>query len=213
MPIDGFSLNPIFARVFPTFKPGNEWIDLKDDTGKTDGSKQLREVLQNHNDIGSPETSIDDEDIIGFLRDNLEKIPEDKIQDLVAELTQYLQINPKGSVQYDDELPVAIKDTLAVIISRKPQYYLESVENLLTSDDFLVRWAGVDILFGLKINDNALKAEIKNKVEILLGQEEANKERVFNQLQHSDRVLYYPIQDTYDWYLGELNRLITQLSR
>jgi hypothetical protein len=213
MAIDGFSLNPIFGQVFPTFKTGDEWVDLKDETGKTDGIRQPHEVLQNYNDTGSPETRIDDEEVVNFLSDNLNKIPEDKIQLLVTEFTQYLQANPKGRILYDDEFYGAISDALAVIVSGKPQYYSESVEKLLASDDFLVRWTGADILFSTEIKDNVLKTAIEDKIRILLDQEKSNKEQIFAKVQDSDRVLYYPIQDTYDWYIRELNRLIKYLDK
>jgi hypothetical protein len=41
MDVNWQTLNPIFARIFPTFKPGNEWIDLESKTtGRPDGIKQ-----------------------------------------------------------------------------------------------------------------------------------------------------------------------------
>jgi hypothetical protein len=205
-----FSLNPIFARVFPTFKTGDEWIDLKDNSGKTDGIKQRQEILRNHNDTGMEETQIDDEEIVEFLSNNLDKIPEDKIQNLIAEFINYLQDNPQGGIQYDAEFYGAVSDALAVIISGKPQYYLEPVNELLSSRNFLVRWAGVDVLFSAVIKDTSIKARIKSKIEELLAQE--NNKQTFSETQF-DKVLYRPVEECYAKYLCDIAELIKYLDK
>jgi hypothetical protein len=210
MPIDGFSLNPIFARVFPTFKPGQEAIDLKGDKNEPpDGIIQSNEVLQPSNDLGNEETEIDDEEIVSFFKENIQNIPEDKIEELFSMLLDYVKENPMGGYFYEGENSFCAQEIISVIISAKPKY-APDVESFLSSNNFLIRWAAVGIFSMAEIKDNNTKDVLLVKLMDLFAKEQ--KQQVANE-QQEIKVTYYQVNELYAEYLQRLKGLINYLSK
>ncbi|MDR1452657.1 MAG: hypothetical protein LBJ25_01595 [Candidatus Margulisbacteria bacterium] len=209
MEINNYSLNPFFARVFPTFKPGDEWIDLKDKTGKPDRIKQPSEILQPLDEVGNENTEINDYEIVSFLKENIQGIPEDKIQELFPLLLDYVKSNPMGGYYYAGEDSFYAKDAMAAIIANNPQY-VASVESFLTSNNFLIRWAGIQVLAVSEIEYVVIKTELQEKLGGLYEKEMSKK--VANEEQDI-KTTYYQVNELYAEYLGELKGLIDYLSK
>ncbi|MDR2407665.1 MAG: hypothetical protein LBE13_06105 [Bacteroidales bacterium] len=209
MEINYYSLNPFFERVFPTFKPGDEWIDFKDKTtGKPDGIKQPNEVILSLNDEGNEYTEIDDHELVLFLEDNIQNIPADKIQELFLLLINYTQENPMGGSYYAGENSFKAKEALSVIISHESKY-IRPVYEFLSSNNFLIRWAGTQILAMSEIEDAVIKTELQKKLTGLY-EKEVNK-KVTNEEQDI-KTTYYQVNELYAEYLGELKGLIDYLN-
>ncbi|MDR1453539.1 MAG: hypothetical protein LBJ25_06165 [Candidatus Margulisbacteria bacterium] len=218
MEVNMFSLNSIFTRVFPTFKTGDEWIDLKNNTGRLDGIRQSHEILKNTNDIGSRETAIDDDDIVVFLRKNIVNIPDDKVAELVDVLLEYIQQNPVGEPYYEGESSFMAEKSLAIIIAYNPQY-LSSIEELLANNSFLIRWAAVTTvllsqddsrLAGALLNKETLQGESITKKIFSLYENEQNKK--ITDESPDIKVTYYQIGELYAEYLNNLKQLVDYLS-
>jgi hypothetical protein len=202
--MDGFSLNSIFALVFPTFKTGDEWIDLKGTSGKPDGARQANEILQDGNDIGCKETNIDDEDIIRFFKYNIDNIPENKIVELMPLLIDSVQEKPMGTF-YDSNDSGCEMELLVIILTNYPKYSPQ-VDSLLSSGNFLVRWAALNILDLAEIKTDALCKKVN-----ALSATEQNK-KVVNAMPEI-KTTYYQVNELYNNYLGELKYMVDFLNK
>jgi hypothetical protein len=193
------SLNPLFAQVFPTFKANDKWIDLKGKNGNTDGIKQANEVVKI--DLHSEVVDTEDTAIIRFLRENIAKIPEDKLEQLTYILLEYIQKNPIGEPYYAGESSFSAEEALAVIISYNSKY-LANVEKLLFDSNFLIRWAAIGVLASLDdTQDNPLKEKIKNNLINLQQNEQASETRMEN---INIKTTYYQVNELYAEYLDSL---------
>jgi hypothetical protein len=206
MDINFNSLNPLFARVFPTFKIGDEWIDLKDKTGKTDGVKQPHEVVRNTNDVGSDETAIDDQDIEHFLRENIANIPSDRLDELVNVLLDYVQKNPVGYPYCDSEDSIGAGISLSVIASYDTKYASQII-NLLSGNNFLIRWAAVNIISNIENKNASFKEAINN----LYAKEQENQDVTNQPL--DIKTSYYQIDELYAQYLSDLKFTMDLLNK
>ena len=97
---------------------------------------------------------------------------------------------------------------MAVIIANNPQYTV-SVESFLTSNNFLIRWAGVQVLAVSEIEDTVIKTEMQEKLTSLY-EKEVNK-KVTNEEQDI-KTTYYQVNELYAEYLSELKGLIDYLN-
>jgi hypothetical protein len=201
METNWYSLNPIFAGVFPTFRPGKEAIDLKGKDGRLpDGIIQPGEILESINDTGNDETMIDNQDIVYFIKEN---IPEDKIKALTPLLFDYIQQNPMG-VFYDNESSGSEMELLGVILANHPEYLVQA-EDLLSSSNFLIRWAALDVLCATRIKTDSLR----EKVNILYAREQDKK--IANETPNI-KITYYQVNELYNNYLEELKYLVDFLN-
>jgi hypothetical protein len=191
------NLSPLVARIFPTFND-NKWIDLKDKNGDVDGIKQENEVIEieAHNEV----VDTNDAAIIRFIRENIEKIPDDKMEQLAEVLFDYIQKNPVGNPYYDGESSFSAEEALAIIISYNPKY-LADAEKLLLDNNFLIRWAVIGVLASLDTQDNSLKERIKNSLINLQQSELVNEIKTEN---INIRTTYYQINELYTEYLDSL---------
>ncbi|GBR76873.1 hypothetical protein NO2_1358 [Candidatus Termititenax persephonae] len=217
MSIDIYSLHPLFRQVFPTFRKDDEWVDLKDKTtGKPDGVKQPSEVVEKTQD--GPE-DIDNDDIVIFLRNNIVDIPEDKVEELVGALLEYIQKNPIGEPYYDGESSFMASKALSIIIAYKPQY-LESMEKFMSDNNFLIRWAATTTILLSQLDDRLENAPLSK--EMLLGEPisqdilalyERERTRGTVDGEPDIKITYYQVNELYAEYLGELKDLVDYLSK
>jgi hypothetical protein len=196
--------------VFSTFKPGREAIDLKSNKDKPpDGIIQPNEVLQPANDLGNEKTEIDDYEIISFFEENIQNIPEDKLQELFSMLLDYVNENPMGGYFYEGEDSFNAQQILGVIISANPKY-APDVEAFLSSNNFLIRWAAVGIFSMTEIKDYNTKDVLLVKLTDLFAREQ--KQQVINE-QQEIKATYYQVNELYAEYLQRLKGLINYLNK
>lgn len=209
MDINSQGLNLIFKKVYPnTFTLGNEWIDLKDSkTGKPDGIKQQREIVENINDVGSVETLIDDDDIMNFARINFADIPREKINELVLESLNYIRATPIGDPFFDGTSPIGAAKFLSLSISLDSTY-IDQVRELLNDKNFLIRWEAVGIIFNSEIKDLSIKESVLQDLENLYEKEQSKK--IDNETPEI-KITYYQVNELYDEYMLSLKGLIDSL--
>jgi hypothetical protein len=201
------NLSPLVARVFPTFNQ-DKWIDLKDKNGNVDGIKQENEVIEI--DVHSEVVDTNDTAIIRFIRENIEKIPDDKVEQFAKVLFDCIQKNPVGEPYYDGESSFSAEEALAIIISYEPKYLMYA-DRLLSNDNFLVRWAAVGVFGSLDVQDNSIQEKIKNDL-ITLQQREHNK-KIIDIEDINIKTTYYQVNELYAEYLDSLKYVINQYNK